>query len=146
LSSSRPEPVTRHGSGGWQRSSHGRFERQARFERFCANDTARYHPVVRAFVRADLRLSDSQAAEFERLADSVLPSLEEVKREVCNDFVSRRAPAPERLAHLAGILRKAADTAEKAIEPSRAFYASLNEQQKQRVDELTERRGHRPRP
>jgi hypothetical protein len=127
--------------GGWHSQSHGRFERGARFERWCGNDTARYHPVVRAFVRADLRLSDAQGSEFDRLADLVLPGLEEVKREVCNDFTARQGPAPERLARLAAALRKAADTAEKAVEPSRAFYGSLNEQQKQRADQLIERRG-----
>jgi hypothetical protein len=115
-------------------------------ERFCGNDTARYHPVVRAYVRADLRLNEVQAADFERLADLVLPALEELKRDACNDFATRRGPAPERLAHLATVLRKAADTAERALEPTRQFYASLDENQKQRVDQLTERRGRFMRP
>lgn len=129
--------------GGWRSSAReGRGpDRQARVQRFCANDTARYHPVVRAFVRADLRLDQAQAAEFEKLAEFVLPGLEELKREVCNDFASRGGPAPERMAHLAGVLRKAADMADKAVQPSREFYASLNGEQKSRVDELTERRG-----
>jgi hypothetical protein len=131
--------------GGW-RAGPGegrlgdRFERQARLQRFCHNDTARYHPVLRAFVRADLRLDQAQAAEFEKLAGLVLPGLEELKAEVCNDFTVRGGPAPERMAHLAGVLRKAADMAEKAVQPSRDFYDSLNAEQKQRVDELTDRR------
>jgi hypothetical protein len=127
--------------GGWHGPPHGRFERGARSERWCGNDTARYHPVVRAFVRADLRLSDAQGSQFDRLADLVLPGLEDVKRELCSDLVARQGPAPDRLARLAAVLRKAADTAEKAVEPSRAFYASLDEQQKQRADQLVERRG-----
>jgi hypothetical protein len=128
--------------GGWRGSpSDGRFERQARFQRFCSNDTARYQPVVRAFVRADLRLDANQAAEFDKLADQVLPALEELKAQACNDFVGRGGPTPERIAHLAAVLRKAADTAEKAVEPSRRFYGSLDERQKERVDELANRRG-----
>jgi hypothetical protein len=115
-------------------------------QRFCGNDTARFHPVVRAYVRADLRLNEGQAADFERLADLVLPGLEELKREVCNDFVARRGPAPERLAHLAAVLRKAADTAERAVEPSQRFYGALDERQRERVNELTERRGRLPHP
>jgi hypothetical protein len=132
--------------GDWRHPFEGRHARGARLERFCASETARYHPVVRAYVRADLRLSEAQAADFERLADLVLPALEELKRGACNDFVSRRGPAPERLAHFAAVLRKAADTAEGALEPSRKFYASLDESQKERVDQLTERRGRFRRP
>ncbi len=131
---------------GWRsEASDSRFERRARFERFCANDTARYHPVLRAFVQADLRLDAGQRAQFDRLADLVLPGLEDLKREVCNDFVARGGPAPDRVAHLAAVLRKAADMAERAVEPSRQFYASLNEEQKQRVEELTNRRRFGPR-
>jgi hypothetical protein len=124
--------------GGWRGPPEGRG---MRVQRLCANDTARFHPVVRAYVRADLRLSEGQAAEFGRLTDLVLPGLEELKREVCNDFLSRRGPAPERLAHLAAVLRKAADTAERAVDPSQKFYSSLDERQKERVDQLTARRG-----
>jgi hypothetical protein len=130
--------------GGWRSQSDSGFERHARVQRFCGSDTARYHPVLRAFVRADLRLNQAQAAEFERLADLVLPALEDLKREACNDFVTRGGPAPERVAHLAAILRKAADAAERAVEPSRTFYTALSDEQKSRVDELTEPRHRRP--
>lgn len=132
-----------HRGAGHERSHReGRFEdRRARLERFCANDNFRYHTVVRAFAKADLRLNDTQAREFDHLVDLVVPALEEIKREACNNFVSARGgPTPEKVAHLASVLRKAADAAERAVEPTRKFYASLNEQQQARVDELAERR------
>lgn len=115
------------------------FHRGRRFARFCNEDTARWHPVGRLFVKTDLRLSPEQSAQFDRLADAVLPGLEEVKREACNNFVARAGSAPEKIQHLAEVLRKAADTAERAVEPSRSFYASLNEEQRTRVDAALER-------
>jgi len=127
---------------GWRARHHGPgYERGARFQRFCGNDTERFHPVVRAYVKADLRLDAGQGAQFDKLADQILPGLEALKREVCDDFTSRGGPTPERLAEFAGNLRQAADLAQSAVEPTRAFYASLDERQKARVDELAQRRG-----
>ena len=45
-----------------------------------------------------------------------------------------------RLAALAANLRRAADLAQGAVEPSRSFYATLDERQKARVDEMAQRR------
>lgn len=141
------------GRWGWERGDSprwgggspgmGRGMRAERFMRFCAADTGRYAPVVRAFAKADLRMTDLQAKEFDALADQVLPALEEVKREACNNFAAMSGKAPEKLAQLASVLRKAADTAEKAVEPTRKFYASLSADQQARVDELAERRRER---
>lgn len=125
---------------GWRDGPGGPMGRQARFERFCANDTARYQPVVRAFAKADLRLNDQQSKDFDALADQVLPALEDVKKEACNNFVSRGGTAPDKLAHLATVLRKAADAAEKAVGPTKSFYATLTPEQQTRVDELADRR------
>jgi hypothetical protein len=135
---------------GW-RGQHGEMgmgrggERGQRFARFCANDTERFAPVARAYVKADLRLDARQSGEFDRLADIVLPGLAELKREVCNDFATRTAPTPERLAALAENLRRAADLAQASVEPARQFYGTLDERQKARVDELAERRSRGPR-
>jgi hypothetical protein len=128
------------GWGGGHHGMMGGMDRRERFAQFCGNDTARYHPVVRAFAKADLRLNDSQSKEFDALVDTVLPALEGVKREACNNFVSMTGAPPERLAQVAGVLRKAADAAEKATEPTKKFYASLDDTQKARVNELMERR------
>lgn len=117
-----------------------RFERAARF---CGFDTARFHPVVRAYAKADLRLNDAQAKEFDALADQILPALEDVKREACTNMAQISDKAPEKLAQFSSVLRKAADAADKAVEPARKFYASLDAAQQARVDELTERRGMR---
>ncbi len=130
----------RWGGQGW---GGGRGMRAERFIRFCASDTARYAPVVRIFAKADLRMTDVQAKEFDALADQVLPALEDIKREACNNFAAMSGKAPEKLAQFSSVLRKAADAADKAVEPARKFYASLSPDQQARVDELTERRRDR---
>lgn len=112
-----------------------------RFARFCANDTARYQPALRAFVKADLRLSDAQAKEFDALADQTFPALEGVKKEACDNFAAISDKAPDRLAQFSAVLRKAADAVDKSVEPAKKFYASLDAQQQARVDELADRRG-----
>lgn len=127
-------PGTGQGMGG------PRFMRLARF---CGADTARFHPVVRAYVKADLRLNDAQAKDFDTLADQVLPALEDVKREACTNMAQISDKAPEKLAQLSSVLRKAADAADKAVDPARKFYATLDPVQQARVDELTDRRGQR---
>lgn len=130
----------------WERHgddrSFGHHSRADRLARFCERDVLRYAPVARAFVKADLRLQEPQGAAFDTLADTVLPGLESLKREVCSDFVSRTAPAPERLKELADNLRRAADLAERAVAPAEAFYATLDETQKQRLEQLTDRGRH----
>ncbi len=121
-----------------------RGPRAERMMRFCSFDTARYHPVARAFAKADLRMTDVQAKEFDALADQVLPALEDVKREACNNFTAMSGKATEKLAQLSSVLRKAADAADKALEPANRFYASLSPDQQARIDELSEgRRGIR---
>jgi hypothetical protein len=132
------------GGYGWGRAGpmgQGGFDRRARFAMFCANNTARYQPVARAYVKADLNLNPAQSAEFDKLADVLMPAMEAIKAEACNNFGARTAPAPEKLEKLAGILRKAADAAEQSVAPAKTFYAQLDDQQKARVEQLTERRG-----
>jgi hypothetical protein len=144
----------------WQREGMGRGDyrgemyhgrgmggmRGERFARFCAMDTARWQPVARLYVKTDLRLNAEQASAFDALADTLLPALEDTKREACNNFSNQGATAPDKVKQLADVLRKAADAAEKAVEPSRRFYASLDEGQKARVDAVMERSQRRWRP
>lgn len=128
------------GPRGWHHGHGMGPDRAARFARFCGDDQERYHTVVRALVKADLRLNAGQQAEFDKIVDSLLPLLQDVKREACNNFTAQAGPAPEKLAHLAAVLRKAADAAEKMVEPTRQFYGNLDATQKARVDEVAARR------
>lgn len=107
---------------------------------FCARDPLRFEGVARAFLKADLDLKAEQNAEMEKLANTLVPALKEVRDELCNNFIGKTAPTPERLERFAVILRKAADAAEKTVPPAKAFYATLDDRQKARVDELAERR------
>jgi hypothetical protein len=109
----------------------------------CTRDPLRYEGVARAFLRADLDLKAEQNAEMEKLAAILVPALKDLRDEVCNNFAGKSAPAPERLERMAVILRKAADAADKAVAPAKTFYATLDDRQKARVDELAERRRHR---
>lgn len=106
----------------------------------CARDPLRYEGVARAYLKADLDLKAEQNAEMEKLAAILVPALKDLRDEVCNNFAGKTAPAPERLERLAIILRKAADAADKTLAPTKSFYASLDDRQKARVDELSERR------
>lgn len=106
----------------------------------CARDPLRYEGVARAYLKADLDLKTEQNAELEKLAAILVPALKDLRDEVCNNFAGKTAPAPERLERLAIILRKAADAADKTLVPTKSFYASLDDRQKARVDELSERR------
>ncbi|MBN8534792.1 MAG: Spy/CpxP family protein refolding chaperone [Rhizobiales bacterium] len=106
----------------------------------CARDPLRYEGVARAYLKADLDLKAEQNAELEKLAAILVPALKDLRDEVCNNFAGKTAPAPERLERLAIILRKAADAADKTLVPTKSFYASLDDRQKARVDELSERR------
>ncbi|CAN1557531.1 LTXXQ motif family protein [Rhabdaerophilaceae bacterium] len=109
---------------------------------FCARDPLKFEGVARAFLKADLDLKTEQNAELEKLAGTLVPALKDLRDEICNNFVGKSAPAPERLERFALILRKAADAAEKTVPPTKAFYATLDDRQKARVDELSERRRH----
>ncbi len=113
----------------------------------CARDPLRFEGVARAYLKADLDLKTEQNAELEKLAAILVPALKDLRDEVCNNFAGKMGPAPERLERLALILRKAADAADKSVPPTKSFYASLDDRQKARVDELAERRrgmrGHR---
>lgn len=140
--------------GGWRDGrgydGHGmhrhRGDRGMRMARFCSFETARYAPVARAWVKADLRLDTTQSTQFDQLADLVMPGLEDLKKEVCADMAARGAPTPEKLRDLSENLRRAADLAEKALPPAQQFYASLNQEQKARVDQFMERRMSRGGP
>lgn len=134
------------GGPGWEhRGGQGmmRGERGERFARFCSVETGRYAPVARAWIKADLNLNGAQSGELDKLADVLLPAMEMVKQEACNNFSARSAPAPEKLEKLAAVLRKAADAAEKSVGPAKSFYAQLDEKQRARVEEVMERRGRR---
>ena len=132
------------GPGGWHRGGmgdHG-WGRQARMGRMCAMETARWAPVARAWVKADLALTTAQAAEFDKLADIAAPAVEQIKAEMCGNFgpSAPKVTAPERLEKMAATTRKAADAMDKAVAPAKAFYATLDDKQKARVEELAERR------
>lgn len=133
------------GGYGWHgRGMHG-AQGQARMERFCERDPLRFEGVARAFIKADLDLTSAQNAELDKLAAGIVPALKDLRDEVCNNFSERNASAPDRFERMAKILRKAADAAEKNAAPVRNFYAALDEKQKQRVDEVANRR-HRGGP
>jgi hypothetical protein len=71
----------------------------------------------------------------------LVPALKDVRDEVCNGFAASGASsAPVKVERLAAALRKAADAADKAVVPTKTFYATLDDKQKARVDELSERR------
>lgn len=129
-----------HG-GRW----HGRGmmgqERGAGMQRMCERDPLKFEGVARAFLKADLDLTTAQNAELDKLAVGLIPALKELRDEVCNNFAVRgNATAPERLERFASVLRKAADTAEKTIAPAKSFYVTLDDRQKSRVEELSNRR------
>ena len=109
--------------------------------RLCERDPLKFEGVARAFLKADLELSAPQNAELDKLAGALVPALKELRDEVCNNFAQRGgATTPERLEKFASVLRKAADTAEKSVAPAKSFYATLDDKQKARVDELSDRR------
>lgn len=108
--------------------------------RMCERDPLKFEGVARAFLKADLDLTPAQNAELDKLAAGLVPALKELRDEACNNFAPRaEGTAPERLEKLAKVLRKAADTAEKTVEPAKTFYATLDEKQKARVEELSNR-------
>lgn len=128
--------------GGWYRGGPGGWNRMARLERMCGMETARWAPVARAWVKADLALTAAQASEFDKLADIATPAMEQIKGEVCGNFgpSAAKVTAPERLEKLAQTTRKAADSLDKVVSPAKAFYATLDEKQKARVEQVMERR------
>lgn len=132
----------RDGGGRWQgRGGMMGHERGAGMQRMCERDPLKFEGVARAFLKADLDLTPAQNAELDKLATGLVPALKELRDEVCNNFAVRgNASAPERLEKFASVLRKAADTAEKTVQPTKSFYATLDEKQKARVEELSNRR------
>lgn len=127
-----------HGRGGQER---GMMGRQGGIQRMCERDPLKFEGVARAFLKADLDLTPAQNAELDKLAAGLVPALKELRDQACNDFASQgKLTAPERLEKFAKVLRKAADTAEKTVEPAKSFYAALDEKQKARVEELSNRR------
>lgn len=128
---------------GWQGRGQMHHEgmRMGRPAMMCERDPLRFEGVARAFLKADLDLKPEQNAELDKLAGVLVPALKELRDEVCNNFAQRSSgPAPERLERFAAVLRKAADTAERTVAPAKTFYATLDDKQKARVDELAERR------
>lgn len=116
-------------------------------QRLCERDPLKFEGVARAFLKADLDLKPEQNAELDKLASALVPALKELRNEVCNNFAQQgNATTPERLERFATVLRKAADTAEKTVAPAKTFYATLDEKQKSRVDELSARRHQRMGP
>jgi len=135
-------PVLGGGYGWHGRVMHGAQD-AARMQRMCERNPLRYEGVARAFLKADLDLTSAQNAELDKLATAIVPALKELRDEACNNFVEQGAPAPERFERMAKMLRKAADAAEKNTGAVRSFYAALDDKQKQRVDELADRRHRR---
>ena len=127
-----------HGRGGYER---GMMGRQGGIQRLCERDPLKFEGVARAFLKADLDLTTAQNAELDKLAAGLVPALKELRDQACNDFAAQgKLTAPERLEKFAKVLRKAADTAEKTVDPAKSFYASLDDKQKARVEELSNRR------
>lgn len=132
------------GYGPWHgRGMMGRQERGMGMQRMCERDPLKFEGVARAFIKADLDLNATQNAELDKLATGLVPALKALRDEACNNFAVRgNATAPERLEKFASVLRKAADTAEKTVAPAKSFYATLDDKQKARVEELSQRRFH----
>jgi LTXXQ motif family protein len=132
----------RHGPRMGEGMGGGGHHRGARIERLCERDPIRFEGVARAFIKADLDLNAAQNGELDKLAGTLIPSLKELRDVVCSNFAERAATttSPERLERLAAVLKKAAETAEKAVAPSKAFYATLDDKQKAKIDEMTNRR------
>lgn len=134
------------GDGGYGQGWHGRRmgmgPRGGGMQRMCERDPLRFEGVARAYLKADLSLNAQQNAELDKLAAGLVPALKDIRDAVCNDFAKAGAntTAPERLEKFAGLLRKAADTAEKTVAPAKSFYATLDDKQKARVEELSQRR------
>lgn len=125
-----PRWHNRHAMGGGQG-----------MQRLCERDPLKFEGVARAFIKADLDLTSTQNAELDKLAAGLVPALKELRDEMCNNFAVRgNATAPEKLEKFAAVLRKAADTAEKTVAPAKSFYAALDDKQKARVEELSNRR------
>ncbi|HRK25225.1 MAG TPA: Spy/CpxP family protein refolding chaperone [Beijerinckiaceae bacterium] len=123
----------RGGSGGWGRGG---------IERFCTVPHARFQPVMRAYIKADLNMTGAQAAEFDKLADVLAPAFEEIKADLCGSFRadSPKITPPEKLEKIAAALRKAATAAENAVAPARSLYGQLDDAQKAEIDRRMERR------
>jgi hypothetical protein len=132
----------RRGDGGYGWHGRGMGPRGAGIQRLCERDPLRFEGVARAYIKADLDLNAQQNAELDKLANGLVPALKDLRDAVCNDFANAgmNAPAPERLEKFAVLLRKAADTAEKTVAPAKSFYATLDDKQKARVEELTRKR------
>lgn len=128
------------GHGGW-RGQHG-GPAPHRMERMCTMESGRWAPVMRAWVKADLNLTPAQAAEFDKLADVAQPAAEQIRNDVCGAFgpAAPRVSPPERLEKAAQTMRKASEALDKAVAPAKAFYATLDERQKARVEQLLDRR------
>lgn len=131
-----------YGSGYDRRGDSPRIRGEGGLQRMCEQDPLKFEGVVRAFVKADLDLKAEQNAELDKLATTLVPALKELRDEVCNNFAQRGSTltSPERLERFAAILRKAADTADKTVAPAKSFYATLDDKQKARVDEMVNRR------
>ena len=126
-----------HGRGGM---SGQEMRGRGGVERLCERDPLKFEGVARAFLKADLDLTPAQNTELDKLATGLVPALKELRDEMSNNFAVRgNATAPERLEKFASVLRKAADTAEKTVAPTKSFYATLDEKQKSRVEELSNR-------
>ncbi|KAF0231084.1 MAG: hypothetical protein FD175_953 [Beijerinckiaceae bacterium] len=137
------------GIADWARGDGGRWhgrgmmqDRGAGMQRMCERDPLKFEGVARAFLKADLDLTPAQNTELDKLATGLVPALKELRDEVCNNFAgSGTTTAPDRLEKFARVLRKAADTAEKAVAPAKSFYVSLDDKQKARIEELSNRKG-----
>lgn len=133
----------RRGDGWHGRGMGPGGPRAAGIQRMCERDPLRFEGVARAYLKADLDLNGQQSGELDKLANGLVPALKDLRDALCADFGANAATltAPERLEKFAALLRKAADTAQNTVAPAKSFYATLDEKQKGRVEELSQRRG-----
>lgn len=95
------------------------------------------------FVRRDLDLNDTQQAAWKDVVDTADAARDQVK-DACGDKDDWKGTAPERLARMETMMQ-AGLTAVHEVRPKfEAFYDTLTDRQKQRLDDLTvAHHGHR---
>lgn len=135
------------GPGSWGRGGPGGWGRGGGIERFCSVPHARFQPVMRAYIKADLNMTGAQSAEFDKLADVLAPAFDEIKTDLCASFKgdAPKITPPEKLEKIAVALRKAAVAAENAVAPAKSLYSQLDDTQKAEIDRRMERNRGRAR-
>lgn len=95
------------------------------------------------FVRGDLELNDAQEAAWKNVVDTAEAARAKVK-ETCGDRDDWKGTAPERLARAEAMMQAGLQAVKEVRPKFDAFYDTLSDRQKQRLDDLTvARHGHR---